>query len=106
MQAQLPTLRQNFAPQSIAVLEDKICVLDKKPRIYGSQAEFSQEENRAVFYQIVDPKNVDKRRQEVGLSSLEEYAKEIGVDWNKEKDFILKWLKKTEVLCSLLRRFT
>jgi len=90
MQAHLPKLRAHFAPQSIAVLEDKICVLSEQPQIYGSQAEFSIIENRPVFYKIIDPSNVDKRRKQVGLSSLEEYSKEIGVDWEKEKENILK----------------
>lgn len=90
MKAQLPLLKENFAPQSIAVLEDKICVLENLPQIYGSQAIFSTEENRPIFYKIEDPNQVDQRRLEVGLSSLEEYAKEIGVDWEKEKTFYIK----------------
>lgn len=90
MKTQLPELKLMFAGQSTAVIEDKICVLEDSPQIFGSQALYSTKENRTVFYKLIDPINVDKRRKEVGLAPLESYAKQIGIDWQKEKDYILK----------------
>jgi hypothetical protein len=31
------------------------------------------------------PDNVDKRRKEVGLNSIEDYAAEFGITWNVEE---------------------
>lgn len=86
----IPLLKSSFAPKSIAVLEDKLCVLENKPQIYGSQVEFSVEKKRLVFYPIENPSKVHGRRNEVGLNTLEAYAKETGVNWNLEKHSFLE----------------
>lgn len=54
----------------IAYLEDRILVGSGKPQLYGTQ--FDGEKNNLVPRPIQDPKNVDKRRAEMGLGTLEE----------------------------------
>ena len=33
---------------------------------------------------MIDPDNVDKRRAEVGLGTMKEYAAKMNIDWNLE----------------------
>jgi hypothetical protein len=58
-----------------ALFVDRVLVDDGKPQVYGSKAKpFEQWKNgEPVLYPIADEANVDKRRAEVGLSSLAEY---------------------------------
>jgi len=50
------------------------------PQVYGSQLIRDRQSGKWIFYQIMDEKNVDKRRREVGLPSLEDYARIMGVE--------------------------
>jgi hypothetical protein len=54
----------------IAYLTDRILVAEKKKQIYGTQLDGDYKPRP-----IEDEKNVDKRRAEVGLSSMEEYIR-------------------------------
>jgi hypothetical protein len=58
-----------------ALFIDRVLVGDERPQIYGTQPRpFDRwEAGEPVFYPIEDQANVDKRRAEVGLSSLSEY---------------------------------
>lgn len=49
-------------------------------QIYGSQITAGEDGTRRV-YDIQDEINVNKRRQEVGLMPLEEYAKQFGIKY-------------------------
>ena len=59
--------------QNIAYLEDRVRVGQGQPQIYGTQF-FTNEQEELVPRPIEDPENVDKRRAEVGLGTLEEYT--------------------------------
>ncbi len=63
-------------PAELALLIDRIEVSNNRPQIYGSQ--IKKESGKFVICPIIDEVNVNKRRSAVGLSSLEEYAK----NWN------------------------
>ncbi|MCC6448273.1 MAG: hypothetical protein IT215_06275 [Chitinophagaceae bacterium] len=60
-------------PESYAMWVDrqKVYVLREASQIYGC---YNVPSNEYEFYPIVDIKNVDKRRKEIGLCSLKEYA--------------------------------
>jgi hypothetical protein len=65
----------NLSGPNYALFTDRVLVEDGRPQIYGSRAKpFDQwEMGEPVLYPIEDEANVDKRRAEVGLSSLTKY---------------------------------
>jgi len=65
---------------SFALLVDRISLGRGEMQIYGSQVS-SDEDGNPVFSPIKDEANVNKRRAEVGLGPLEEYAKFFGIDY-------------------------
>lgn len=58
-----------------AFLEDRILMYKKMNQIYGSQAFWDQSTSKMKIYPIDDLKNVNKRRAQLGLETIEEYAK-------------------------------
>lgn len=82
----LPMMREAAAngelpKSSLALTEDRILVRQDKPQLYGSQLRSNPETNQPEFYPIEDEANVDKRRAEIGLEPLKEYAKRFGLDY-------------------------
>jgi len=65
----------NLSGPNYALFTDRVLVDDGKPQVYGSRAKpFDQwVAGEPALYPIEDEANVDKRRAEVGLSSLAEY---------------------------------
>jgi hypothetical protein len=61
--------------QQLAYLTDRVLVGEGKKQIYGSQ--FQQKDGKLLPSPIEDEANVDKRRKEVGLNSLAEYARQL-----------------------------
>lgn len=59
--------------QQLAYLTDRVLLKQGKKQVYGTQ--FTGSGKNAQPSPIDDEANVDKRRQEVGLGTLEEYAK-------------------------------
>lgn len=57
--------------KDVAYLIDRVRILKNMPQVYGTQYKVSEE--RIEFFPIEDEENVDRRRQEFGLESLEEY---------------------------------
>ena len=58
---------------NVAYLTDRVLVNEGKPQIYGSQ--FHMVDGRQQPRPMQDPDNVDARREEMGLSTMEEYRK-------------------------------
>jgi len=57
-----------------ALFLDRVLVEGGKPQVYGSRAKpFAEWNGEPALYPIADEANVNKRRAEVGLSSLAEY---------------------------------
>ncbi|HKR07365.1 MAG TPA: DUF6624 domain-containing protein [Bacteroidia bacterium] len=80
-----PLLEQSVAEgesraSDMAMLQDRIMMREGKNQIYGSQVVFSKT-GEQVFYPIEDEKNVNLRREKVGLQPIEEYAKYFGIDY-------------------------
>lgn len=66
---------------SWALLVDRIRMYKGQPQIYGSQVVRDDASGGWKFHEIEDETNVNKRRAEVGLGPLEEYAERMGVSW-------------------------
>lgn len=65
---------------NMALLIDRIRVYKGQKQLYGTQVNIDATGQKS-FDAIEDEKNVNKRRAEVGLGSLEEYAKQFGFDY-------------------------
>lgn len=70
---------------ALALLEDRVALGEKKPQIYGSQIGYDKETKKFFVCLLSDPDNVDKKRKEVGLGLLADYAKNWDIIWNVEE---------------------
>ena len=75
----LPYLKQSYlngegvSGQQVALLTDRTLIAQGKKQIYGTQADVS--EGKVVFSPIEDETNVDIRREEMNMPSLDFYLK-------------------------------
>lgn len=100
-QKYLPMMREaakngNADPGNLAYLEDRVALREGKKQIYGSQSTKNKKTNKICIAPMIDPDNVDKRRAEVGLGTMAEYAAKMKVEWNLEE--YKKELAETEKL--------
>jgi hypothetical protein len=72
----------DLSKSSIALMEDRILMIDGKPQIYGSQISENRETKKWELYKLEKPETVDKRRAEVGLGTLKEYVKKWNIEFN------------------------
>jgi len=75
----------NARASSLALLEDRVALGQGKKQIYGSQIGRNIETGEFYVSPLQDPDNVDKRRAEVGLSTLQEYVSNWNITWDVEK---------------------
>lgn len=85
----LPMMREavknkNAHASSLALLEDRIALRKGDKQIYGSQIGRDQESGEYYVLPLIDPDNVNKRRAEVGLGTIENYIKNWGMTWDVE----------------------
>lgn len=88
-QKYLPMMREavkngNATPANLAYLEDRVALREGRKQIYGSQVARNKNTNKWYVSPLADPDNVDKRRAEVGLGTMAEYAAKMNVEWNVE----------------------
>lgn len=100
-QKYLPMMRDavkngNANAGNLAYLEDRVALREGRKQIYGSQAAKNKKTNKMYISPMIDPDNVDKRRAEVGLGTMAEYAAKMNIDWNLEE--YKKELPETEKL--------
>ncbi len=88
-QKYLPMMREavksgNANGGSLALLEDRVALGEGRKQIYGSQ--IGRNETTQTFYvlPLEDPDNVDKRRAEVGLTTMVDYAANWDIKWDVE----------------------
>jgi hypothetical protein len=86
----LPMMREavknkKASASSLALLEDRVLLGQGKKQIYGSQIGSGPKEGEYHVRPLEDPDNVDKRRAEVGLGPLAEYAGHWNIKWNVEE---------------------
>lgn len=67
--------RKEVIPSNVAYLTDRVLVAEGKKQKYGTQ--FTQVNGKHQPQPIEDEANVDKRRNELGLSTMAEYTKQI-----------------------------
>ena len=86
----LPMMREavtkgNARPSNLALLEDRVALGQGKRQIYGSQIGRNPETGEFYVSPLQDPDNVDKRRAEVGLGTLQDYISHWNITWDVEK---------------------
>ncbi|MNX82677.1 hypothetical protein D3C86_1144130 [compost metagenome] len=74
----------NARASSLALLEDRVALKQGKKQIYGSQISWNMKTNEGFVAPLEDPDNVDLRRAEVGLPSLQAYLAEMDMKWDVE----------------------
>lgn len=65
--------KEEISQKNLAYLTDRVLLAEGRKQIYGTQ--FTTVDGKLVPRPLEDEANVDQRRAEVGLSSLEEYRK-------------------------------
>ncbi|HKJ49530.1 MAG TPA: DUF6624 domain-containing protein [Christiangramia sp.] len=85
----LPMMREavakgNASASSLALLEDRVALRQGKRQIYGSQIG-RHPDGEFYISPLQDPLNVDKRRAEVGLGTLQDYVSGWEIQWNAEE---------------------
>lgn len=86
----LPMMREavskgNARASSLALLEDRIAIGKGEKQIYGSQVGRDQETGEYFVLPLIDPENVDQRRTEVGLGTIQHYISNWGMTWDVEE---------------------
>jgi hypothetical protein len=75
--------RNEVIPSNVAYLTDRVLVADGKKQKYGTQ--FTQVDGKHQPQPIEDEANVDKRRKELGLSTMAEYTRQIEKMYGSKK---------------------
>lgn len=75
-------LKRESQPTHYARLIDRMLINSNKPQLYGTQYKYDKN-NNAIIFTIKDPKNIDKRRKEIGLNSMIEFTKARKIKWNQ-----------------------
>jgi hypothetical protein len=88
-QKYLPMMREavkkgNANAGSLALMEDRVALREGHKQIYGSQIATNSITKKSFVSPLEDPDNVDKRRAEVGLGPIAEYAKKFDIVWDVE----------------------
>lgn len=86
----LPMMREatkkgDARPSSLALLEDRVALGKNEKQIYGSQVARNKETGEYYVLPLMDPENVNERRAEVGLGSIQDYILNWGIIWNVEE---------------------
>lgn len=86
----LPMMRKavklgNARASSLALLEDRVALRQGERQIYGSQIGRDEESGEYYVSPLVEPEEVNERRAEVGLGTIEEYIKNWNMIWDIEK---------------------
>jgi hypothetical protein len=86
----LPMMREavskgNAIANDLALLEDRIAITKGEGQIYGSQVGLDQETGEYYVLPLIDPDNVDKRRAEVGLGTIQDYLSNFGMTWDVDE---------------------
>ena len=86
----LPQFREavangNAKGSQLALMEDRAALARGEHQIYGSQLTYFPGKEHLVVEPMIDPDNVNKRRAEVGLGTMEEYVKHWDMTWSLEE---------------------
>lgn len=93
----LPMMRQavkekKLEPRFLVRAEDRIATERGDLQIYGGQMKYYPETKSFNVWPVLDPKNIDKRRAEIGLEPIAEFLmNRFDFEWNLEEQ-----IKRTE----------
>ncbi len=80
----------NATPSHIGLLEDRVRVNTGRPQLYGTQRHFN-ELGQAYIKDLEDRENVNKRRAELGMETLEAYLNDATLfHFEMNKEYLLK----------------
>ncbi|WP_420572517.1 DUF6624 domain-containing protein [Kordia sp.] len=65
-----------------ARLIDRMLINSNKAQLYGTQYEYD-DKGKASFFPIETPELLNKRRKELGLNSMEEFAASLKIEWTQ-----------------------
>lgn len=71
--------------KALAFLEDRICIFEGRPQIYGTQFEHD-EYGMPQPSPIADPEHVNERRIAIGMNTIEERTRELQAEYQPEYD--------------------
>lgn len=72
-------------PQMLAILTDRILLEKGEKQIYGTQLSFNSVLKTNYVRPLIDPENVDLRRNSMELPNMEKYLKNWNIDWNMKE---------------------
>jgi hypothetical protein len=86
----LPMMRKavkksNARARDLAFLEDRVASGQGKKQIYGTQMGRNKETGEYFVKSLIDPDNVDRRREKIGLGTLANYYCHGRITWDLEK---------------------
>ena len=70
---------------TLALLEDRIAMLQGRKQIYGSQVAWNLKTNKYTIMPMLDPDHVDVRRAEIGLGPYSAYLSDMNIVWDVEQ---------------------
>lgn len=84
----------NLPKRQYAMFYDRLLLRQGKRQVYGTQLAMSKQSKKPYVLPLEDVRNVDKRRTEMGLNSMQENLNRWDLTWNV--DVYLKILPKIE----------
>ncbi|MDB5148965.1 MAG: hypothetical protein JWQ57_2985 [Mucilaginibacter sp.] len=86
----LPMIREaqkknDVDPESVAMLEDRVAVRQGRKQLYGSQLEYDPKSRTYIVSPIADEAHINERRAKVGMTPLQEYLKQMGLNYSPVK---------------------
>ncbi len=86
----LPIMEQaaregNLRLKEYATYIDRIEIRQGRKQIYGTQVKYNEEIGCHQVLPILNPEEVDERRKEVGLNTMQEQLAFYGIDWEQGK---------------------
>lgn len=76
--------KRGLDKKTLALMIDRIEVGKGRPQIYGTQISENKKTGKLIFDSIVDEKKVNKRREYIGLPTIESYAQRFDFEYRKE----------------------
>lgn len=73
-------LKQESQPIHYARLIDRMLINSDKEQLFGTQYDFDNE-GQPYFFPIEAPQYINKRRKELGINSIQKFAKSINIEW-------------------------
>lgn len=64
---------EDISKEHYALLKDRVLTYQDKPQIYGTQLRMNEKSKKFEVLKVIDPKNLNKRRKDLGFSTIEEY---------------------------------